>query len=64
LEDAESISTSLVFLVDAVLSQKKGQQKYTESMKKILEKQRKKVIKDEKPKHNSLEEETVAERKK
>lgn len=85
LEDAESISTSLVFLVDAVLSQKKGQQKYTESMKKILEKQRKKVIKDEKQqdkkiveerakvkkvirdektKRNSLEEETVAERKK
>jgi len=43
LEDAESIRTSLVFLVDAILSRKKGQQEYTESMRKIIEKQRNKI---------------------
>ncbi len=43
LEDADSIRTSLVFLVDAVLSRRKRQQEYTESMKKIIEKQRKKI---------------------
>ena len=43
LEDAESIRTSLVFIVDAILSRRKGQQEYTESMKKIIEKQRKKI---------------------
>ena len=47
LEDAESIRTSLIFLVDAILSRKKGQQEYTESMKKIIEKQRKKIEKNE-----------------
>ncbi|TKJ23996.1 MAG: hypothetical protein CEE43_02190 [Promethearchaeota archaeon Loki_b32] len=47
LEDAESIRTSLIFLVDAILSRKKGQQEYTESMKKILEKRRKKINKNE-----------------
>ena len=43
LDDAESIRTSLVFLVDAILNRRKGQQEYTESMKKIIEKQRKKI---------------------
>ncbi|KKN34844.1 hypothetical protein LCGC14_0789480 [marine sediment metagenome] len=43
LEDADSIRTSLVFLVDAVLNRRKRQQEYTESMKKIIEKQRKKI---------------------
>ncbi len=43
LEDADSIRTSLVFLVDAVLSRRKRQQDYTGSMKKIIEKQRKKI---------------------
>lgn len=43
LEDADSIRTSLVFLVDAILSRRKGQQEYTESMKKIIKKQRKKI---------------------
>lgn len=47
LDDAESIRTSLVFLVDSILSRKKGEQKYTESMKKILEKQRKKIKRNE-----------------
>ena len=36
LDDAELIRTSLVFLVDAIISRSKVQQKYTESMKKIL----------------------------
>ena len=48
LEDAESIRSSLVFLVNAVLSQKKGQQEFTENMKKLLKKLRKKIKKDEK----------------
>ena len=43
LDDAELIRTSLVFLVNAILSRRKGQQEYTESMKKIIEKQRKKI---------------------
>ncbi|HEC38108.1 MAG TPA: hypothetical protein ENI29_07720 [bacterium] len=43
LEDADSIRTSLVFLVDAILSRRKGQQEYTKNMKKIIEKQRKRI---------------------
>lgn len=57
LEDAESIKTSLIFLVDAVLSRKKRQQKYTKSMKKLLEKQRKKLIKDKKQQTKKIAEE-------
>ncbi len=63
LDDAESIRTSLVFLVDAISSRRKGQQEYTESMKKILEKQRKKIIRDEKPKRNSIDKKVVAKRR-
>ena len=57
LEDAESIRTSLVFLVNAILSRKKEQQEYTESMKEILEKQRKKLIMDKKQQTKKIAEE-------
>lgn len=57
LEDAESIRTSLLFLVDSILSRRKGQQEYTENMKKILEKQRKKLIKDKKQQTKKIGEE-------
>ncbi|MFW9872616.1 MAG: hypothetical protein ACFFG0_05890 [Candidatus Thorarchaeota archaeon] len=42
LDDAELIRTSLIFLVNTILSRKEEQQEYTESMRKILDKQRKK----------------------
>jgi len=63
LDDAELIRTSLVFLVDSIKSRKKGQQEYTESMQKILKKQRKKIKKDENQKHNSIVEEAKSKKK-
>ncbi len=59
LEDAELIRTSLFFLVDGILSRRKGQQEYTESMKKILENQRKKLIEDKKQQNEKFVEEKV-----
>ena len=63
LNDAELIRTSLIFLVNAILSRRKEQLEYTESMKKILEEQRKKIIREEKPKHLFTDKKTVAKRK-
>lgn len=41
LDNAQLIRTSLIFLVNTILSQRKDQQEYSESMKKILNKRKK-----------------------
>ena len=62
LADAKLIRTSLIFLVDSILSRSKGQQEYTESMKKIIETQRKKIKRDENK--DSSDDRIIAKRRK
>ena len=52
LNDAELIRTSLIFLVNTILSRREEQLEYTEGMKKILERKRKKIIKNENSEDN------------
>lgn len=56
LAEAGLIRTSLIFIVNSILNRRRDQQEYTESIK-ILEKQRKKLIKDKKQQTKNITEE-------